>query len=190
MNWESNRLFGQNLHLPKKWPRRGTFWAKPLTVGDNQFCVLKLFGAILDVYEAGQYTVYTPENYLYGVTQQLSFSGLPITGLYETLYLNCVKMPVKNSGVTLSCEMVEVDYHVDYSIHIATREDAVKLVNHLSHRTHVLSTQDISSYAESTIVRTLSQLVQITSLGQGYRELQMHLLSQHMQQYLQESLSI
>lgn len=79
---------------------------------------------------------------------------------------------------------------MDYSIRIATREDAVKLVKHMSHRGHMLSTQDISSYAESTIVQALNQLVQVTSLGQGHRELKMHLLSQHMQQYLQESFSI
>ena len=41
-----------------------------LTVESNHFCVLKSRGAILNVYETGQYPVDTPQSVLFGSIQQ------------------------------------------------------------------------------------------------------------------------
>jgi predicted MFS family arabinose efflux permease len=158
-----------------------------LIVGSDCFCVLKLCGAIHNIYEAGQYTLHTPDDHLY-CSMQLTFSGKPILGLYEALYINRARLLVNTSGVVLSREMIEVDYRVDYSIHIANRADAVKLVQHIPHRVHTLSTQDINAYAKPVIEHTLNQLVQATSLWSNRRELQMQELSQQVRQRLQEAL--
>ena len=42
-----------------------------LTVESNHFCVLKSRGAILNVYETGQYTVQTPDRPLFGLQRRL-----------------------------------------------------------------------------------------------------------------------
>src|SRR2546430_6269007 len=56
-----------------------------LTVESNHFCVLKSRGAILNVYETGQYTVETPQHPLFGSLQQAFYGGarpLPDLGLF------------------------------------------------------------------------------------------------------------
>jgi hypothetical protein len=85
---------------------------------------------------------------------------------HEAIYINRAKLLVKTSGVVLSRETAGMDYSVDYSISIATREDAIRLVEHmLPHRGHQgLDVQDISAYAKPIIERGLqmqdfSQLV-------------------------------
>src|SRR5450432_1277012 len=55
-----------------------------LTVESNHFCVLKSRGAILNVYETGQYTVQTPDRPLFGSVQQ-AFYGGQSTWQYEAL---------------------------------------------------------------------------------------------------------
>jgi membrane protease subunit (stomatin/prohibitin family) len=46
-----------------------------LTVESNHFCVLKSRGAILNVYETGQYPVETPQRPLLGSFQQAFYGG-------------------------------------------------------------------------------------------------------------------
>ncbi len=71
-----------------------------------------------------------------------------------------------------------MDYSVDYSIHVATREDALRLVQHMTNRSHPLlgpvgsglapeqglHIADINAYVEPVIKQKLNQLVQIPSL--------------------------
>ena len=47
-----------------------------LTVESNHFCVLKSRGAILNVYETGQFPVQTPDHPIIGSIQQAFFGGL------------------------------------------------------------------------------------------------------------------
>src|SRR5258708_38124818 len=46
-----------------------------LTVESNHFCVLKSRGAILQVYETGQYSVVTPDRPLFGSLQKSYYGG-------------------------------------------------------------------------------------------------------------------
>lgn len=46
-----------------------------LTVESNHFCVLKSRGAILAVYETGQYPLQTPERAVLGSIQQAFYGG-------------------------------------------------------------------------------------------------------------------
>lgn len=147
-----------------RYPKNDVVDGSLLIVGSNRFCVLKLCGAIHNIYETGQHTVHTPDRHSY-YSMQLTFSGEPVLRLYEAFYINRIKLFVKNSGVALSREMIEVHYRVDYSIHVATRDDAARLAQHMSHRGHTLNTQDINAYAGPVIEHALSQLVRVTSLG-------------------------
>src|SRR5271155_2707040 len=87
-----------------------------LTVESNHFCVLKSRGAILNVYETGQYSITTGDKPLVGGVVQGFFGGQS-PWQYEALYINRAKLVVKASGVALSEEMAEMTYDVDYYIH-------------------------------------------------------------------------
>lgn len=157
-----------------------------LTVESNHFCVLKSRGAILNVYETGQYTVQTPDRPLFGSMQQ-AFYGGQSPWQYEALYINRAKLLLKTSGMALSREMAEMVYSVDYYIHVQTREAAVQLVQHMPYRGHALTTSDVNAYAGPVIEQAVNQLVQITPLEAVNEKI--HDLSQIVFQHLQQFLA-
>src|SRR6266478_7446912 len=156
-----------------------------LTVESNHFCVLKSRGAILNVYETGQYTVQTPDRPLFGSMQQ-AFYGGQSPWQYEALYINRAKLVLKTNGMALSREMAEMVYSVDYYIHVETRENAVQLVQHMPFSGHALTTEEVNSYAGPIIEQAVNQLVQITpleSVNERIHDLS-QIVSQHLQQFL------
>src|SRR5438045_6193750 len=157
-----------------------------LTVESNHFCVLKSRGAILQVYETGQYPVQTPDRPLFGSMQQ-AFYGGQSPWQYEALYINRAKLVLKTSGMALSREMAEMVYSVDYYIHVETREAAVRLVQHMPYRGHALTTQEVNAYASPVIEQAVNQLVQITPLESVNEKI--HDLSQIVFQHLQQFLA-
>jgi membrane protease subunit (stomatin/prohibitin family) len=157
-----------------------------LTVESNHFCVLKSRGAILNVYETGQYTVQTPDRPLFGSVQQ-AFYGGQSPWQYEALYINRAKLVVKTTGMALSREMAEMVYSVDYYIHVETREAAVQLVQHMPYRGHALTIQEVNAYAGPVIEQAVNQVVQITPLETVNEKI--HDLSQIVFQHLQEFLT-
>ena len=158
-----------------------------LTVESNHFCVLKSRGAILNVYETGQYTVQTPDRPLFGSMQQ-AFYGGQSPWQYEAIYINRAKLVLKTNGVALSREMAEMVYSVDYYIHVETREHAVQLVQHMPYRGHTLNIQEVNTYAGPVIEQAVNQLVQVTPLESVNERI--HDLSQLVHQHLQQFLAI
>ena len=158
-----------------------------LTVESNHFCVLKSRGAILNVYETGQYPVDTPQSVLFGSIQQ-AFYGGQSPWQYEALYVNRAKLVVGASGIALSREMAEMTYDVDYYIHVDTREDAVKLVQHMPYSGHALLTENINAYAGPVVEQAINQLIQVTPLEQVNEKI--HDLTELVYSHLQEFLAI
>lgn len=158
-----------------------------LTVESNHFCVLKSRGAILNVYETGQYTVQTPDRPLFGSIQQ-AFYGGQSPWQYEALYINRAKLVLKTNGMALSREMAEMVYSVDYYIHVETRENAVRLVQHMPYHGHALTIQEVNNYAGPVIEQAVNQLAQVTPLESINEKI--HDLSQIVHQHLQEFLAV
>jgi len=157
-----------------------------VTVESNHFCVLKSRGAILNVYETGQYPLQTPDRPIFGKIVQDYYGGQS-PWQYEVLYINRAKLVLKTSGVALSREMAEMVYNVDYYIHVETRENAVLLVQHMPYRGHTLNIQEVNSYAGPVIEQAVNQLVQITPLEAVNEKI--HDLSQIVFQHLQQFLA-
>ena len=157
-----------------------------LTVESNHFCVLKSRGAILNVYETGQYTVQTPDRPLFGSMQQ-AFYGGQSPWQYEALYINRAKLVLKTTGMALSREMAEMVYSVDYYIHVETRENAILLVQHMPYKGHGLTIDEVNHYAGPVIEQAVNQLVQITPLESVNEKI--HDLSQIVFQHLQQFLA-
>jgi len=158
-----------------------------LTVESNHFCVLKSRGAIINVYETGQYQIDTPQSVLFGSIQQ-AFYGGQSPWQYEALYINRAKLVVSASGLALSREMAELTYDVDYYVHVDTRENAVKLVQHMPYSGHALLTENLNAYAGPVVEQAINQLIQATPLEQINEKI--HDLTDLVYSHLQEFLSI
>ncbi len=129
----------------------------------------------------------TPDRPLFGSLQQ-AFYGGQSPWQYEALYINRAKLVIKTNGMALSREMAEMVYSVDYYIHVETRENAVRLVQHMPYRGHALTTAEVNAYAGPVIEQAVNQLVQITPLEAVNEKI--HDLSQIVYQHLQEFLAI
>jgi membrane protease subunit (stomatin/prohibitin family) len=134
-----------------------------LTVESNEFCVLKSRGAVLNVYETGQYSITTPDKPLLGSIAQGFFGGNS-PWVYEVIYINRSKLLIRSQGVATSAEMAEMAYQVDYYIHIDTREAALELITHLPFNGNVIDTKEVADYAGPAIEQSINQVVQVTKM--------------------------
>ena len=158
-----------------------------LTVESNHFCVLKSRGAVLNVYETGQYPVETPQRPLLGSFQQ-AFYGGQSPWQYEALFVARAKSVVKAQGVALSRELAELVYDVDHYVHVDNKEDAVKLVTHMPYQGHFLTAEALNAYAGPVVEQAVNQLVQITPLEQVNEKI--HEITELVRGHLQDFLSI
>ncbi len=158
-----------------------------LTVESNHFCVLKSRGAILNVYETGQYPVETPQRPLLGNFQQ-AFYGGQSPWQYEALFVSRAKSVVKAQGVALSRELAELVYDVDYYVHVDSKDDAVKLVTHMPYQGHMLTTDMLNAYAGPVVEQSINQLVQVTPLEQVNERI--HEITELVRGHLQDFLTI
>lgn len=134
-----------------------------LTVESNHFCVLKSRGAVLNVYETGQYALTTPDKPLLGSIAQGFFGGSS-PWVFEVIYINRSKLLVRNEGIATSEEMAEMAYQVDYYIHVDTKQDALDLIAHLPFNGHNIDTKEVADYAGPAIEQAINQVVQVTKM--------------------------
>lgn len=134
-----------------------------LTVEANHFAVLKSRGAVLGVYETGQYPVETPDKPLIGGFVNGFFGGSS-PWQYEILYVNRAKLLVSCTGVATSLEMAEMSYHVEYYIHVDTREDALKLTTHMPFTAHSIDVTEVARYAGPVVEQAINQVIQVTPM--------------------------
>lgn len=134
-----------------------------LTVESNHFCILKSRGAVLNVYETGQYALETPDKPILGSIAQGFFGGSS-PWVYEVIYINRSKLLVRNQGVATSAEMAEMAYVADYYIHIDSKEAALDLITHMPFSGAVIDTQEVADYAGPAIEQAINQILQVTKM--------------------------
>jgi len=156
-----------------------------LTVESNHLCVLKSRGAILNVYETGQYAITTGDKPIVGSFVQGFFGGQS-PWQYEALYVNRAKLVVSATGIALSKEMAEMRYDVDYYVHVSSKEGALKLVQHMPYAGNKLTTEQVNKYAGPVVEQAINQLVQVTPLEQVNEKI--HELSELVREHLHEFL--
>src|SRR5580698_4710697 len=136
-----------------------------LTVESNHFCVLKSRGAVLNVYETGQYALATPDKPLLGSIAQGFFGGNS-PWVYEVIYVNRSKLLVRSEGVATSAEMAEMAYQVDYYIHIDSKQAALDLITHMPFNGPFIDVKEVADYAGPAIEQSINQVVQVTKMEQ------------------------
>ena len=134
-----------------------------LTVESNHFAILKSRGAVLNVYETGQYALTTPDKPLVGSIVQGFFGGAS-PWVYEVIYINRSKLLVRNTGIATSAEMAEMAYVVDYYIHVDSKEAALDLITHLPFNGALIDTKEVADYAGPAIEQSINQVVQVTKM--------------------------
>ena len=134
-----------------------------LTVESNHFCVLKSRGAVLKVYETGQYALITPDKPLLGSVVQGFFGGAS-PWVYEVIYINRSKLLIRSQGIATSAEMAEMSYQVDYYVHVDTQQAALDLITHLPFNGNTIDTREIADYAGPAIEQAINQVVQVTRM--------------------------
>jgi membrane protease subunit (stomatin/prohibitin family) len=134
-----------------------------LTVESNHFCVLKSRGAVLNVYETGQYALTTPDKPIMGSIAQGFFGGAS-PWVYEVIYINRSKLLVRSQGVATSAEMAEMAYQVDYYIHVDTKEAALDLITHMPFNGYQIDVSEVADYAGPAIEQAINQIVQVTKM--------------------------
>lgn len=134
-----------------------------LTVESNHFCILKSRGAVLNVYDTGQYALETPNAPILGSIAQGFFGGSS-PWQYEGIYINRSKLLVRNEGVAMSAEMAEMSYVVDYYIHIDSKEEALDLITHMPFAGTEIDTNEVAAYAGPAIEQAINQVIQVTKM--------------------------
>src|ERR1700761_8218927 len=134
-----------------------------LTVESNHFAILKSRGAVLNVYETGQYALTTPDKPILGSIAQGFFGGNS-PWVYEVIYVNRSKLLVRSQGIATSAEMAEMAYQVDYYIHIDTKEAALELITHMPFNGNAIDTKEVADYAGPAIEQSINQIVQVTKV--------------------------
>ncbi len=181
---DGQEVMGPNVLLYRH-PESAIVSGSLLTVESNHFCVLKSRGAVLNVYETGQYPVQTPDKPLIGSFTQAFFGGAS-PWQYEALYVNRTKMVVKARGLALSAEMAEMSYEADYYFHVKSKEDAVALVTHMPQSDGGVTLEAINAYAGPVIEQSINQIVQVTPLESVNEKIQTitQLVHDHLQEFL------
>lgn len=134
-----------------------------LTVESNHFCVLKSRGAVLNIYETGQYALTTPDKPILGSIAQGFFGGSS-PWVFEVIYINRSKLLIRSEGIATSSEMAEMAYQVDYYIHVDSKEAALDLITHLPFNGNVIDTREVADYAGPAIEQSINQIVQVTKM--------------------------
>jgi membrane protease subunit (stomatin/prohibitin family) len=186
LNADGTEVMGPGV-LMYHYPGNDIMNGSLLTVESNHFCVLKSRGAILNVYETGQYPVDTPQRPLIGSMQQ-AFYGGQSPWQYEALFVSRAKSVVNAKGLALSRELAEMVYDVDYYVHVDSPQDAVKLVTHMPYAGHVLTVEALNAYAGPVVEQSVNQLVQLTPLEQVNERI--HDITELVRGHLQDFLSI
>jgi membrane protease subunit (stomatin/prohibitin family) len=158
-----------------------------LTVESNHFAVLKSRGAILEVFETGQFTVTTPEHPIFGTFQRAFFQGQS-PWQYEVLYINRSKLVSSFRGRALSLELAELEYSVDYYIHIDTKEDCLKLLQHMPISRGHIDTEEINQYCAPVVEQAINQICQVTPLAEINQKIHdiVDLVKNHLSEFLSE----
>ncbi len=162
LNNDGTDVMGPNV-LAFHYPDENLVSGSLLTVEANHFAVLKSRGAVLGVYDTGQYPIQTPDKPLLG-SIVTGFFGGQSPWQYEVLYVNRAKLLVRNTGIGTSAEMAEMAYQVEYYVHVDSKDDALKLITHMPFAKHFIGTDEVASYAGPVVEQAINQVIQVTPM--------------------------
>jgi membrane protease subunit (stomatin/prohibitin family) len=84
--------------------------------------------------------------------------------------------------------MAEMSYEVDYYFHCTNKDDAVALVTHMPIADHLISADQVNTYATPVVEQAINQVVQVTPLERVNEKI--HDITEMVQSHLQDFLKV
>jgi len=186
LNAQGNDVMGPKV-LAYRYHDESIVSGSLLTVESNHFAVLKARGAVLGVYDTGQYPVITPDKPILGSFVQGFFGGQS-PWQYEVLYVNRAKLLARTTGVATSAEMAEMVYQVDFYVHVDAKDGALALITHMPFNGQFISVDDVTAYAGPVAEQAINQIVQVTPMESVNERI--HDISELLKSHLSDFLKI
>lgn len=139
-----------------------------LIVESNQKAVARVQGEISGVYEAGSHQLNSPNAGLSNMFSRLGYGG-NVPWVAEVIFASTTRFEAKSVGISLSSELIPLQYQVAYYFQI---QDPVKLIQAVQLNGFTYTANDLANYMAPLIDQSLSQTLTNISIRDIYANLQ------------------
>ncbi|BCU68413.1 hypothetical protein HS7_18500 [Sulfolobales archaeon HS-7] len=147
-----------------RYPDASIFSGSYLVVESNEVAVVKSRGAILGIYQQGQYQLQTPDKPITGFIRRELYGGVA-PWLYEVIFINLARLLVTTRGLAYTKELAEVEYDVTYYFHVSpNQDDVLRLIQSIMLKEHKYTVADLKFFLDPIIDQAINQLLQQVSL--------------------------
>lgn len=138
-----------------------------LIVESNQKAVARIQGQISGSYDAGTFQLNTPNSNITSVFSKLGY-GNNVPWVAEVIFASTTRFEAKSVGISLSAELIPLQYQVAYYFQIT---DPVKLIQAVQLNGYVYTANDLAGYMAPLIDQSLSQTLTTISIRELYANL-------------------
>ena len=138
-----------------------------LIVESNQKAVARIQGQISGSYDAGTFQLNTPNSNITSVFSKLGY-GNNVPWVAEVIFASTTRFEAKSVGISLSAELIPLQYQVAYYFQIT---DPVKLIQAVQLNGYVYTANDLANYMAPLIDQSLSQTLTTISIRELYANL-------------------
>ena len=138
-----------------------------LIVESNQKAVARIQGQISGVYEAGSHQLNTQNAVLSIMFSKLGYA-VNVPWVAEVIFASTTRFEAKSVGVSLSSELIPLQYQVAYYFQI---EDPVKLIQAVQLNGYTYTANDLANYMSPLIDQSISQTLTNISIREIYSNL-------------------
>lgn len=138
-----------------------------LIVESNQKAVARVQGEISGVYEAGSHQLNSPNSGLSNAFSRLGYGG-NVPWVAEVIFASTTRFEAKSVGISLSTELIPLQYQVAYYFQI---QDPVKLIQAVQLNGFTYTATDLANYMAPLIDQSISQTLTKISIRDIYANL-------------------
>ena len=138
-----------------------------LIVESNQKAVARIQGQISGTYDAGTFQLNTPNTGISNMFSKLGYGG-NVPWVAEVIFASTTRFEARSVGVSLSSELIPLQYQVAYYFQI---QDMVKLIQSVQLNGYTYTSKDLAEYMSPLIDQSISQTLTNISIRDLYANL-------------------
>ena len=138
-----------------------------LIVESNQKAVARIQGQISGTYDAGTHQLNTPNSGMSNVFSRLGYGG-NVPWVAEVIFASTTRFEAKSVGISLSSELIPLQYQVAYYFQIL---DVVKLIQAVQLNGYTYTSNDLANDMAPLIDQSISQTLTSISIKEIYANL-------------------
>ena len=154
-----------------------------LIVESNQQAVARIQGQVSETYNAGSHQLNTPNTGLTNMFSRMGYGG-NAPWVAEVIFASTTRFEAKSVGISLSAELIPLQYQVAYYFQIG---DLVKLIQSVQLHGFTYTADDLAHYMSPLIDQSLSQTLTSISIRDVYANL--HKITEAATAILKENLA-